>query len=44
MANTVVIFMSYYNMLFVVQLLSSVQLLCDPMDCSLPGSSVHGVF
>ena len=18
--------------------------LCDPMDCSLPGSSVHGVF
>ena len=20
------------------------QILCDPMDCSLPGSSVHGVF
>ena len=20
------------------------QTLCDPMDCSLPGSSVHGVF
>ena len=25
-----------------VKLLSRVQL-CDPMDCSLPGSSVHGV-
>ena len=23
-------------------LLSRVQLLCDPMDCSLPGFSVHG--
>ena len=22
----------------------SCQTLCDPMDCSLPGSSVHGVF
>ena len=20
------------------------RLLCDPMDCSLPGSSVHGIF
>ena len=20
------------------------QLFCDPMDCSLPGSSVHGIF
>ena len=28
---------------FVFQLLSHVQL-CDPMDCSLPGSSVHGIF
>ena len=27
----------------VVQLLSRVWLFCDPMDCSLPGSSVHGV-
>ena len=26
-----------------VKLLSRVQL-CDPMDCSLPGSSVHGIF
>ena len=27
-----------------VMLLSHVQLFCDPMDCSLPGSSVHGLF
>ena len=27
----------------VVQLLSRVQLFCDPMDCSPPGSSVHGI-
>ena len=26
-----------------VRLLSCVRL-CDPMDCSLPGSSVHGIF
>ena len=25
-------------------LLSRVQLFCDPMDCSPPGSSVHGIF
>ena len=24
--------------------LSRVQLFCDPMDCSPPGSSVHGIF
>ena len=24
--------------------LQSCQTLCDPMDCSLPGSSVHGIF
>ena len=24
--------------------LSRVRLFCDPMDCSLPGSSVHGIF
>ena len=28
---------------FVVLLLSFVQLFCDPMDCSPPGSSVHGI-
>ena len=27
-----------------VMSLSHVQLFCDPMDCSLPGSSVHGIF
>ena len=26
-----------------VILLSRVQLFCNPMDCSLPGSSVHGI-
>ena len=26
------------------QLLSCVQPFCDPMDCSPPGSSVHGTF
>ena len=32
---------SFLN-LFKVKLLSPI--LCDPMDCSLPGSSVHGIF
>ena len=27
-----------------VKLLSHVQLLVSPMDCSLPGSFVHGIF
>ena len=27
-----------------VKLLSHVQLFCDPMDCSLSGSSVYGIF
>ena len=26
------------------QSLSRVQLFCNPVDCSLPGSSVHGIF
>ena len=26
-----------------VQLLQLCQTLCDPLDCSLPGSSVHGI-
>ena len=29
---------------WLVWLLSRVQLFCDPMDCSPPGSSVHGIF
>ena len=28
----------------VIQSLSHIRLLCDPMDCSPPGSSVHGIF
>ena len=32
-----------YTLLIVVQSLSHVQLLGDPMDCSLPGSSVRGI-
>ena len=27
-----------------VKSLSRVPTLCDPMDCSMPGSSVHGIF
>ena len=27
----------------VVQSLIRVQLICHPMDCTLPGSSVHGI-
>ena len=29
---------------FVFQLLSYTQLFCNPVDCSLPGSSLHGIF
>ena len=29
--------------LFAVQLLSCIQLFHNPMDCSLPGPSVHGI-
>ena len=32
---------SYVNVNKVTQSCST---LCDPMDCSLPGSSVHGIF
>ena len=34
---------TYYMELVCAQLLSRVRL-CDPMDCSLPGFSVHGIF
>ena len=30
-------------MLCCAQLLQSCPTLCDPMDCSMPGSSVHGI-
>ena len=31
------------DQIVVVKLLIRVQLLCDPTDCSPPGSSVHGI-
>ena len=31
-------------LLVIVYLLSSIQLFCNPMDCSPPGSSVHEIF
>ena len=35
---------SWLLLFVVVQSLSHVWLFCHPMDCSLPGSSVHGIF
>ena len=32
-----------YKIIVAVQSLSHVQLFCDPMDCSPPGSSVRGI-
>ena len=32
------------NSLFVSEVAQSCLTLCDPMACSLPGSSVHGIF
>ena len=31
------------NIIIIVQSLSRVQLFCGPVDCSLPGSSVHEI-
>ena len=41
----IVLFLLFFTvfLIVVVQSLSCVQLFCDPMDCSLPGSSVHGI-
>ena len=36
--------LSHTHILLLFQLLWSVQLFCDSMNCSLPGSSVHGIF
>ena len=33
-----------FHMLATAKSLQSCPTLCDPMDCSLPGSSVHGIF
>ena len=38
-----IIVILYYNMSLCVHPQSCLGL-CDPMDCSLPGSSVHGIF
>ena len=32
------------HFLFVCEVTQSCPTLCDPMDCSLPGSSIHGIF
>ena len=43
-STSVPVLISLSLLLFIaVQLLSCVQLCCDPMDCSLPGSSVPGI-
>ena len=34
---------AFFKRLF-AKLLQSCPILCDPMDCSLPGSSIHGIF
>ena len=36
----VILIMCFYDLCLVVQ---SCLTLCDPTDCSLPGSSVHGI-
>ena len=38
-----VVVTTYHVTVGFVQLLSCVQLFCDPVDCSPPGSSVHGI-
>ena len=35
---------TYIGMKVKVLVTQSCPTLCDPMDCSLPGSSVHGIF
>ena len=34
----------WFQVCMYVQLLNFVRVFCDPMDCSPPGSSVHGIF
>ena len=36
-------FLQLINACVVAKLLQSCLTLCDPMNCSLPGSSVHGI-
>ena len=42
--NTAISFSNAWKWKVKVKLLSRVLTLSDPMDCSLPGSSVHGIF
>ena len=37
-------FIPYYKSYFNEKVTQSCPTLCNPMDCSLPGSSVHGIF
>ena len=37
-------FCTIYNFLYESEVTQSCPTLCDPMDCSLPGFSVHGIF
>jgi len=32
------------HILYISEVAQSCPTLCDPIDCSLPGSSVHGIF
>ena len=36
-------FISRFTLFVVVRLLSPFHLFCNPLDCTLPGSSVHGI-
>ena len=33
-----------YYLLYEAEVAQSCLILCDPTDCSLPGSSIHGIF
>ena len=37
------IFLNFYGACMCAKLLQLCLILCDPMDCSLPDSSVHGI-
>ena len=37
------VYMVIFRIVVIVQSLSHVRLFCNPMDCSPPGSSVHGI-
>ena len=37
------VYMVIFRLVVIVQSLSHVRLFCNPVDCSPPGSSVHGI-